>query len=227
MAVRVGINGFGRIGRNFLRAALESRQGGGRLEVVGVNDLVPTATNAYLLKYDSTHGTLAAAGQPHGQLHHRRRPHLLGVLGAGSQGAAVGRSGRGRGDRVDRHVHRRGQGGGPHRRRRPPGDHLGAGHQRRRHLRHRRQRRHVRSGPAAHRLERLLHDQLLRADGQGARRCLRRREGADDDGPRLSPTTRTSWIWPTATCAGPGRRRSTSCPPRPGRRGPPGWCWPR
>ena len=64
MAVRVGINGFGRIGRNFLRAALG--QAGRRrrrrfhpVEVVGVNDLVPTATNAHLLKYDSTHGTLA------------------------------------------------------------------------------------------------------------------------------------------------------------------------
>lgn len=56
MAVRVGINGFGRIGRNFLRASLA----GSDVVVVGVNDLVPTATNAHLLKYDSTHGTLAA-----------------------------------------------------------------------------------------------------------------------------------------------------------------------
>ncbi len=56
MAIRVGINGFGRIGRNFLRAALAA----GDVQVVAVNDLVPTATNAHLLKYDSTHGTLAA-----------------------------------------------------------------------------------------------------------------------------------------------------------------------
>ena len=56
MAVRVGINGFGRIGRNFLRAALAS---GADVEVVGVNDLVPVATNAHLLKYDSTHGRLS------------------------------------------------------------------------------------------------------------------------------------------------------------------------
>jgi glyceraldehyde 3-phosphate dehydrogenase len=64
MAVRVGINGFGRIGRNFLRAALQQQTAGSggdaAVEVVGVNDLVPTATNAYLLKYDSTHGILAA-----------------------------------------------------------------------------------------------------------------------------------------------------------------------
>jgi glyceraldehyde 3-phosphate dehydrogenase len=55
MAIRVGINGFGRIGRNFIRAVLAS---GADIEVVGVNDLVPPATNAHLLKYDSTHGRL-------------------------------------------------------------------------------------------------------------------------------------------------------------------------
>jgi len=58
MTVRVGINGFGRIGRNFIRAALE---GGADIEVVAVNDLVPAATNAHLLKYDSAHGTLRQA----------------------------------------------------------------------------------------------------------------------------------------------------------------------
>jgi glyceraldehyde 3-phosphate dehydrogenase len=55
MTVRVGINGFGRIGRNFLRAAIAQ---GGDLEVVAVNDIVPPTTAAHLLKYDSTHGTL-------------------------------------------------------------------------------------------------------------------------------------------------------------------------
>jgi glyceraldehyde 3-phosphate dehydrogenase len=58
MTVRVGINGFGRIGRNFLRAALAS---GADIDLVAVNDLVPPATNAHFLKYDSTHGRL---GQP-------------------------------------------------------------------------------------------------------------------------------------------------------------------
>jgi glyceraldehyde 3-phosphate dehydrogenase len=55
MTVRVGINGFGRIGRNYVRAALKS---GADVDVVAVNDLVPVATNAHLLKYDSTHGIL-------------------------------------------------------------------------------------------------------------------------------------------------------------------------
>jgi glyceraldehyde 3-phosphate dehydrogenase len=54
MTVRVGINGFGRIGRNFLRAAL--KQGG--IDLVAANDIMPTATAAHLLKYDSTHGVL-------------------------------------------------------------------------------------------------------------------------------------------------------------------------
>src|SRR6476660_1991144 len=54
MAVRVGINGFGRIGRNILRAIAES--GRKDILVVGINDLGPVETNAHLLRYDSVHG---------------------------------------------------------------------------------------------------------------------------------------------------------------------------
>ena len=54
MAVRVGINGFGRIGRNILRAIAES--GRKDIEVVGINDLGPVETNAHLLRFDSVHG---------------------------------------------------------------------------------------------------------------------------------------------------------------------------
>lgn len=54
MAVRVAINGFGRIGRNILRAIAES--GRKDIEVVGVNDLGPVETNAHLLRFDSVHG---------------------------------------------------------------------------------------------------------------------------------------------------------------------------
>jgi glyceraldehyde 3-phosphate dehydrogenase len=53
--VRVGINGFGRIGRNFFRAALQS---GADIEIVGINDLTDNATLAHLLKYDSILGRL-------------------------------------------------------------------------------------------------------------------------------------------------------------------------
>ncbi len=55
MTVRVGINGFGRIGRNFFRAALAS---GADIQVVGVNDLTDNKTLAHLLKYDSILGRL-------------------------------------------------------------------------------------------------------------------------------------------------------------------------
>ena len=55
MTVRVGINGFGRIGRNFMRAVLAS---GADVEIVGVNDLTDNATLAHLLKYDSILGRL-------------------------------------------------------------------------------------------------------------------------------------------------------------------------
>ena len=51
---RIGINGFGRIGRQTLKAILERHHDS--LEVVAVNDLAPTATNAHLFKYDSTYG---------------------------------------------------------------------------------------------------------------------------------------------------------------------------
>jgi glyceraldehyde 3-phosphate dehydrogenase len=54
MTVRVGINGFGRIGRNVLRAIAES--GRKDIEVVGINDLGPVETNAHLLRFDSVHG---------------------------------------------------------------------------------------------------------------------------------------------------------------------------
>ncbi len=54
MVVKIGINGFGRIGRNVLRAIAES--GRQDVQVVAINDLAPPATNAHLLRYDSVHG---------------------------------------------------------------------------------------------------------------------------------------------------------------------------
>ncbi len=58
MAVRVAINGFGRIGRNVLRAIVESDRTD--IEVVAINDLGPVETNAHLLRYDSVHGRFPA-----------------------------------------------------------------------------------------------------------------------------------------------------------------------
>ena len=54
MAVKVAINGFGRIGRNVLRAIIEA--GRDDIEVVAINDLGPVETNAHLIRYDSVHG---------------------------------------------------------------------------------------------------------------------------------------------------------------------------
>src|SRR5207245_7867268 len=56
MAVKVGINGFGRIGRLVFRALVEQGLLGKALDVVAVNDIVPADNLCYLLKYDSTQG---------------------------------------------------------------------------------------------------------------------------------------------------------------------------
>ena len=56
MAIRVGINGFGRIGRNLYRAAMDDKD----IEIVAVNDITDPETLAHLLKYDSVLGNLKA-----------------------------------------------------------------------------------------------------------------------------------------------------------------------
>jgi len=65
MAVRVGINGFGRIGRNVVRAALLSKQT--ELEFVGVNDITDPKTLGHLLKYDSVHGRFPGTVEVRGE----------------------------------------------------------------------------------------------------------------------------------------------------------------
>src|SRR6202035_4677687 len=57
MSVRVAINGFGRIGRNVLRAIVEAKRSD--IVVVAINDLAPPETNAHLLRFDSVHGRFA------------------------------------------------------------------------------------------------------------------------------------------------------------------------
>ncbi|MGM0417917.1 MAG: type I glyceraldehyde-3-phosphate dehydrogenase [Thermodesulfobacteriota bacterium] len=56
MSVRIGINGFGRIGRSMLRASLKNNE----VEILAINDLAPIETMAHLIKYDSVHGVLDA-----------------------------------------------------------------------------------------------------------------------------------------------------------------------
>ncbi len=79
MATKVGINGFGRIGRNFYRAYLQKNPG---FEIVAVNDLAPPEILAHMLKYDSTHGVLDEdVGHSDERDHGRRqlRPRALGA----------------------------------------------------------------------------------------------------------------------------------------------------
>jgi glyceraldehyde 3-phosphate dehydrogenase len=66
MTVRVAINGFGRIGRNIVRAIYES--GRTDIDVVAVNDLGPVETNAHLLRYDSVHGRFPRDVEVHGDM---------------------------------------------------------------------------------------------------------------------------------------------------------------
>ncbi len=64
MSIKVGINGFGRIGRNVLRAIIES--GRTDIEVVAINDLGPVETNAHLLQFDSVHGRFSGTVEVNG-----------------------------------------------------------------------------------------------------------------------------------------------------------------
>ena len=182
MPVRVGINGFGRIGRNVFRAAHES---GADVEIVAVNDITDAGTLAHLLKYDSVLRP-AAGRRGGGRRHPRRRPRDQGARGDGPHPAAVGRPRRRRGDRVDRALHqargrRQAPGGG-----RQEGDHLRAGDGAGRDRGARRQlRRGLRPGQPRRHLQRVVHDELPRPGRQGDPRRVRHQARADDDDPRL------------------------------------------
>ena len=71
MTVRVGINGFGRIGRNFWRAVEAGAGADAGIEIVAANDLGDIATCAHLLKYDTLLGTLDVAVSAGERQHHR------------------------------------------------------------------------------------------------------------------------------------------------------------
>jgi len=60
MVIKVGINGFGRIGRLFFRSALKDKEFNEKFEIVAINNLSDAKNSAYLLKYDSVHGVLDA-----------------------------------------------------------------------------------------------------------------------------------------------------------------------
>ena len=171
MTIRVGINGFGRIGRNYWRAvhaASATGHGAEQIEIVAANDLTDTATLAHLLKYDTVLGTLAQdvsvdgdailVGDTKITVLAERDPAALPWRDLGvdvvieSTGRFTKAGGRAQ-------APRRGRQEGHHLR---PG--LGRGH----HDRDGRQRQRLRPGQPQHHLERLVHHELRGPDGQGA-----------------------------------------------------------
>ncbi len=87
MAIRVGINGFGRIGRNFFRAQLERQAD---IEIVAANDLGDQTTMAHLLKYDSILGPLEGARRGARRRDSRGRGGDQAPLGARSRRDSLG-----------------------------------------------------------------------------------------------------------------------------------------
>ena len=210
MSVRVGINGFGRIGRNVFRAAQESDAD---VEIVAVNDITDAGTLASPAQVRLGLRPLPGHGRGARRRAGHRRPRGQGARRARPGAAAVGRPRRRRRDRVDRPVHqargrRQAPGGG-----RQEGDHLRAGHRAGRHGRPRRQlRRRLRPGQPPRHLQRVVHDQLPGAGRQGAARGRRHRARPDDDDPRLHGRPAA------AGCAaqGPAPRPRRGDQPRPG-----------
>ena len=100
MAIKVGINGFGRIGRNVLRASLKDPN----LDFVAVNDLTDPKTLAHLLKYDSVLGNLPESGLRRSRQHYRRRQDHQSLQRKRSGRAALGVRGSAGRDRIDGQV---------------------------------------------------------------------------------------------------------------------------
>ena len=202
MAVRVGINGFGRIGRQSLKAIIERTKD---VEVVAINDLVDTEMNALLFRYDSTYGryegtvdhtedALIVDGREIKVLKEKDPAAMpWGDLGVDIVIESTGLFTDAR------------QGQGPPRGRRQEGHHQRPGQERGRDHRSRRQRGHVRPGRAQHHQQRVVHDQRPGARGQGAQRHVRHREGLPDHRPLVHEL------------AAPARRRRQGSARRPRR----------
>ena len=177
MTIKVAINGYGRIGRNMLRAHYE----GGKkhdIQIVAINDLGKPETNAHLTKYDTAHGPFPGSVSVDGDSHGRQRRQDPRARDPQPGRAAVEGPRRRRRDGVHRLVHDQGKGRRAPRRRREEGHHLGARRQgRRRDDRLRRQPPGA-EGERHGDQQRELHDQLPGAAGQGAARQDRRRARA-------------------------------------------------
>ena len=139
MTIRVAINGYGRIGRNILRAHYE----GGKkhaIQIVAINDLGNAKTNAHLTRYDTAHGKFPGTVTVDGDRMVVNGDRIRVLANREPGRAALGRAGRRRGARVHRLLHQQGEGLGAPEGRREEGHHLRARRQgRRRHRRLRRQ----------------------------------------------------------------------------------------
>jgi glyceraldehyde 3-phosphate dehydrogenase len=122
MSVKVGINGFGRIGRNVVRAALNNPE----IEFVAVNDLTDTKTLAHLTKYDSVLGPLPSRQSRRRFHRHRPAPHQS-IRGEGSGGTRLELFGRPDRGRIHGPFHRREGCREASARHREESHHLGAG----------------------------------------------------------------------------------------------------
>ena len=206
MTVRVGINGFGRIGRNFFRAVRapnerprhrdRRRQRPDRQRHPGPPPQVRLDPRP------------PRRGRELDQRRDRRRRHRdQGVRRARPRHAQVGRPGRRRRRRVHRVLHRRHQGTcARRRRRREEGHHLRARLQRGHHHRDGRQPRALRRRAAHGDLQRVVHHQLPGPDGQGAQRRSRHQQGPDDHHPRLHRRPEPARQHPQGPASCPGRR---------------------
>ena len=165
MPVRVGINGFGRIGRNVFRAA---QAAGADIEWVAVNDLTDSKTLAHLLKYDSILGPYPGTVEATDDGLRRSTATTVKVLAERDPGALPwGDLGvdvviESTGFFTDAH-----EGDGAPRRGREEGHHLRPGQGRGHHGRARGQLRQVRPRPAPRHLQRVVHDELPGAVRQG------------------------------------------------------------
>ncbi len=176
MAVKVGINGFGRIGRNIFRTALGDKD----IDFVAVNDITDTKTLAHLLKYDSVLGNLdhdITASENGIKVEGEEFQRLFRTR---SGADSLGISRRGNRDRIDRTLYQSRRCQETPARQRQESDHLGAGQERRHHDRARRERRSSTIRRTSHHFQRVLHDELSGAGREGHSRKVRHSQRADD-----------------------------------------------
>ena len=199
MAVRVGINGFGRIGRQALKALLDRHPDD--VEVVAINDLFDTATNAHLFKYDSNYGVYPGEVEAreksfvvNGREIHVTAERDPAAIPWKKFGAQIVIESTGLFTDATKAK-------GARRRWRRKSHHLGARPKRRHHHRPGRQSGSLRSGQAHHHFECLVHDQWSGARRQGAVRPLRHPARPADHRSTRTRTPSVCSTSPPPTCA--------------------------